>query len=150
MNHRDPSKVMASVLSMLAVHRDYFGNRPLKFDRAQALEFMEQMALSLEQVMRMREDPAIEQRFIDIAYLDLERDPLREVACVHAHMGMAFDETAREAAHRHYAAKRKGQFGKHHYLLSEYGLTREEVHERFQSYARRFGVELEVETQKAI
>ena len=143
MNHRDPSKVMASVLSMVAVHRDYFGNRPLKFDRTQALDFMEPMVLALEQVMRMREDPAIERRFIDIAYLDLERDPLREVARVHAHMGMTFDEAAREAARRHHAANRKGQFGKHRYLLSEYGLTQQEVHERLQSYIRRFNVELE-------
>ena len=140
MNHRDPSKVMPSVLSLLAALRRLFGNKPLELDRKFALGFMEVVAAGLEHVIALRRDPETNRRFVDISYLDLERDPLSQVEKVYAHMGRELSDTARNKIKDYVADNRKGKFGKHRYRLSDYGLRQEEVHERFQFYFKQFDI----------
>lgn len=140
MNHRDPCKVLASVMSMIAVHWELYGNKPLLLNREFALGFMEQMALAWENILRLRSDSEIDRRFVDVMYVELEREPLAQVERVYAHRGMALSASARAAMQDYFAKNRKGKFGQHIYRLADYSLGVEEVRERFRGYFERFEV----------
>jgi hypothetical protein len=47
------------------------------------------------------------------------------------------------AVERHLAAHPRREFGSHSYDVSEFGLTEDEVRERFRGYTERYGVEPE-------
>jgi hypothetical protein len=78
---------------------------------------------------RARHDPA---RFFDVDYDDFVRDPLGTVETVYAHFGLPLEDTARTAMARLHEESRSGA-GRpaHRYTLADFGLTGEEVDERF-------------------
>ena len=142
-NHRDPSKVMASVFSTMSATRGTMSDRPQQITRDQAIEFMTMYAQGLVTAAEQRSQPSVAGRFADIHYLNLERDPLGCVRRASAHAGIAFgpDEEARIVDWA--ATNRKGKHGKHQYALADYGLTQRDVHAVFADYIERFDVERE-------
>jgi hypothetical protein len=143
LNHRDPSKVMASVMSLMAAHRRQFGNRPLQQDRQFALAFIEFFAAGMENLIRMRADPEFNRRFVDISFRELERDPIGQVRRVYAHLDMELVPSVVASMERHIAENRKGKFGNHVYRLGDYAVTSDEVRERFRQYLKYFDISSE-------
>jgi hypothetical protein len=93
---------------------------------------LELWARGLEQfwAVRARHDPA---RFCDVAYDDFAADPLGTVESVYAHFGLALSGRAADAMR---ALLREQQAGggaqpAHRYALSDFGLTGEQVDQRF-------------------
>jgi hypothetical protein len=142
-NHRDPATTLASGMSLMAAHRRQFGNRPLEQDRQFAVAFMESFARGLEDMAQLRRDPEMNRKFVDVHYLDLERDPLAEVEKVYLRLGERLMPETRAAMSNYIAANRKGKFGRHVYRLSDYDLSSAEVHDRFSDYIRQFDIRLE-------
>jgi hypothetical protein len=79
------------------------------------------------------------ERFVDIDYDGIERDPLGEVAKVYAHADLDL-APLRPAMEQHIADHPKGKHGTHEYDLATFGLTRDAVRERFADYVERFGL----------
>ncbi|TAL03193.1 MAG: sulfotransferase [Rhodospirillaceae bacterium] len=144
-HHRDPSKVMASVFSVLSACRGNYTDRVQRLSKEQARDFMLMYANGIEHAMELRNIPAVECRFLDIHYRDLERDPVACVRRVYDHAGLTFAAEADAAVGRWVVDNRKGKHGKHRYLLAEYGLTQNEVRAAFARYIDRFRVEFEGE-----
>ncbi|MGE0387196.1 MAG: sulfotransferase [Gammaproteobacteria bacterium] len=142
-NHRDPAKVMASLLSVVANLQSQFTERAMKVDRNMALHFMSEYARSLAHVVQMRSDPAMNARFVDIHYLDLERRPLETMRRIYEHAQAPLSDAAVAAMRGWIETNRKGKHGKHRYRLADYGLTQEEVRAAFASYLRAFDIETE-------
>lgn len=142
-NHRDPSRVMASVFSAMSANRATMSDRPRLFGRDEAIAFMEMYAQGLVEAARRRDDPAFAGRFLDVHYLDLERDPVGCVRRAYAHADIAFTPEVEARIGNWIAANRKGKHGKHQYALADYGLTAADVHRVFADYIERFGVERE-------
>jgi hypothetical protein len=142
-HHRDPSKVMASLFSLLAAYRSNCTDRSLQFSEREARVFLNMYASAIESSMALRDGQALDHRFLDIHYLELERDPISCVRRVYKHAGLEFTPAIEVAIRAWLEANRKGKHGKHKYLLSEYGLTQDEVHTAFSKYIKRFNVELE-------
>lgn len=142
-NHRDPSKVMASVFSLLTASRRLFSDRTQQVTREQAIEFMERYAEGLAGSARQRADPAFDSKFLDVHYLDLERDPIGCVRKACAHVDVAFTPEHQARIDAWIAENRKGKHGKHRYALADYGLSQDDVHAIFSDYIERFGVERE-------
>lgn len=127
--HRSPRTAMASMCSLAAhatagwserftgavIGRDQLGlwSRGLDAFRAE----------------RARHDPA---RFFDVDYDAFVRDPIGTVESVYAHFGLPYGETARAAMRRLHEETRTGA-GRpaHRYTLADFGLTPEQVDERF-------------------
>lgn len=141
--HRDPSKVMASVFSVLTAARMGYCGGVTTIGEEEARAFMRMYAAGMTYAAKVREDEALERRFLDVHYLDLERDPVECVRRVYDHAGMAFTLEAEQRVAAWVSQNRKGKHGKHRYLLSDYGLSQAEVHDAFAEYIDRFGVELE-------
>lgn len=142
-NHRDPSKVMASTFSLLAAVRRNYTDRTLRVDRTLALQFVQMYSTSLNHGIQLRKDPAINSRFVDVHYLELERNPLAVVERIYRHADLPFTEQARGAVQAWVQGHRKGTHGKHKYFLGDYGLTQEEVQGAFRDYIDNYGIELE-------
>ncbi|MFD4192927.1 MULTISPECIES: sulfotransferase family protein [Amycolatopsis] len=78
---------------------------------------------------RAKHDPA---QFYDVDYADFVADPLAVVASVYDHFGLPFTAAAESAMRAVYEESTTGA-GRpsHRYTLEEFGLTAEEVRERF-------------------
>ncbi|QLL07009.1 sulfotransferase family protein [Mycobacterium vicinigordonae] len=71
-------------------------------------------------------------QFCDVDYQDLIADPLGTVADIYRHFGLTLTDEARQAMAESHAASQSGERApKHRYSLADYGLTVEQVKERF-------------------
>jgi len=85
---------------------------------------------------RARHDPT---RFLDVSYEDFTSDPLGTVAAVYAHFGLDLTQAAAAAMRALVATdtdSRAGTSGRpaHRYSLADFGLTGEQVDERFAAH----------------
>ena len=71
-------------------------------------------------------------QFYDMDYFDFTADPVRELEAIYRHFGIDFTDAARAAAEETHAESKKGpRAPKHTYSLADYGLTDDQVKERF-------------------
>ncbi|OXM71931.1 MULTISPECIES: sulfotransferase family protein [Amycolatopsis] len=127
--HRAPETIIASVCSLnqqaSAGWSTVFSGPVV--GRAQ-LELWSRGAATFRRE-RAKHDPA---QFHDVDYADFVADPLRVVASVYDHFGLPFTAEAESAMRAVYAESTTGAARpSHRYTLAEFGLTAEEVRERF-------------------
>jgi hypothetical protein len=130
--HRDPRTVVASVSSLSAQacagQSEKFAGEVI--GRTQ-LELWSRGAEMFEHA-RQRYDPA---QFIDIDYQDFVRGPLETVESIYTHFGIELPEPSRRSIAAVHAQSRAGdRRPSHQYSLADFGLTAEEVDERFARY----------------
>lgn len=79
--------------------------------------------------VRAEHDPA---QFCDVDYFDFIKDPIASVEGIYRHFGIECTEAARQAMiASHEQSKLGPRAPKHTYSLADYGLTDEQVKERF-------------------
>jgi hypothetical protein len=127
--HRSPEVAIASVCSLAAQATagwsDTFAGEVIGRDQ------LELWASGLERFSaeRARHDPA---RFFDVAYTDLVADPVGTAEAVYAHFGLPFSGAAADAMRALSTGGRdQGSLAAHRYALADFGLTEEQVEERF-------------------
>jgi hypothetical protein len=85
--------------------------------------------LELFDAERAKHDPA---QFYDLDYFELIKDPIGVVETIYNQFGLDFTDAARESMETMHTESQKGpRAPKHTYSLADYGLTPEEVKERF-------------------
>ncbi len=129
--HRAPSTIMGSMCSLAEKAADgwstkfrgeVIGRSQLDLWARGAAEFRE---------ARTRYDAA---QFCDVAYEDFVADPIGTVSTVYDHFGLSLTDGAREAMTALHSESRSGDRKPvHRYRLEDFGLTAEEVDERFSS-----------------
>ncbi|MEU9022798.1 sulfotransferase [Actinomadura sp. NPDC048394] len=131
--HRTPRTAMASMCS-LAAHAtagwsDVFTGATIGRDQLDLWS----RGLDAFRAERARHDQA---QFADVYYDDFVRDPIGTVEAVYAHFGLPFTGEARTAMTELHAESRAGSAKPaHRYSLEDFGLTADEVDERFADYA---------------
>ena len=71
-------------------------------------------------------------QFYDVDYFDLIKDPLRTVENIYSHFGIELTDEARAGvAQTDEQSKQGPRAPKHTYSLADYGLTEEQVKDRF-------------------
>jgi len=79
--------------------------------------------------VRAEHDPA---QFYDVDYFEFVKDPVACVEGIYRYFGIDFTDEARAAIERSHAESQEGpRAPKHTYSLADYGLTAEQVKERF-------------------
>lgn len=144
-NHRDPSRVMASVFSNMSATRSKISDRAQLIGRDEALAFMEMYAQGLVSAAEQRDKLKGGNLFMDVHYLDLVRDPLACVKAACRHADLEFTDRLEEQVLDWTKANRQDKYGKHKYALADYGLTQADVHSVFADYLERFRIEREEE-----
>src|SRR5215467_13355115 len=127
--HRDPRAAIASVCSLAA--QASAGWSPAFAGEVIGRDQLELWARGLERFTaeRARHDPA---QFFDVDYSEFVADPVRTVEAVYAHFGLGLTGAARAAMRALRAHSAPAAVGPaHRYALSDFGLTGEQVDERF-------------------
>jgi hypothetical protein len=138
-SHRNPLACTASICSMthvlledqVAISKKELGPIVMDF-----------YATSLERGLaaRDRSDPA---RFVDVAHDEFVEDPMSTVERIYEKFDLEIADPARTAMSKYIAENPKGQHGTHEYALEDWGLSPDQVRERFAPYAERFSIDME-------
>jgi hypothetical protein len=144
-NHRDPSKVMASLASIMSGLQKLSTDQAPEISRPFMLGLMQALASGQERLIQLRQNPEIDKHFIDVSYLDLERNPLAVMQRIYERTDMPFNQAAKDGISHWVETHRKGKHGKHGYSLKSVSVTQAEVHAMFRNYLERFEIELEPE-----
>jgi hypothetical protein len=140
--HRDPATVLASVASLTAVLRGVFSEAvdPLEIGR----EVTHQWSNGLERALQFRRSRAVAaERFVDVQYRDLLRDPIELIRVIYARVGWTLDGEAERRMRAHLASHPKDLHGPHRYSLESFGLDPGAIAHRFKTYREYFDVKEE-------
>ncbi|WP_445168381.1 sulfotransferase family protein [Mycolicibacterium sp. Dal123E01] len=127
--HRPAETIMASMCSLAQQTTEGWSNT-FSGDviGADSLETWSR-GLKLFNTERAKQDPA---QFFDLDYFELIKEPIRSVEKIYSHFGIEMTDEARAAIERTDEESKQGpRAPKHTYSLADYGLTEEQVKERF-------------------
>ena len=127
--HRPAETIMASMCS-LAQHTTAGWSNSFHGDLIGA-DSMETWSRGLKRFNEVRADHD-QAQFCDVDYFEFVKDPVSSVEGIYRHFGIEVTDEARQAmVDSHEESKRGPRAPKHTYSLADYGLTDDEVRERF-------------------
>jgi len=138
-SHRTPLRAIASVCSMTQTLMQTRVGLDAKALGGVVMDFY---ATSLERGLEAR-DRMDAARFIDVTHDDFVRDGMQAATRIYDHFGLPLPEQAAAAMRARVENHPKGRHGEHDYGLEEFGLSREDVVQRFGPYVERFGLDWE-------
>jgi hypothetical protein len=139
--HRDPSKVLPSICSLVAgwralsegsIDRTLVGRRMLDL-----------WATSLEKGMQDRADLTRvlgEDRFVDLDFREVLGNPVSAMRQVYDTLGYEMTDEAEARLRSWHEANPRGKHGAHEYTAEEYGLTTTMIQDRFAGYLDHYDV----------
>ena len=117
--HRELRRTLPSLCSMVACFRNLvFPECPPAALGRECLE----RANAVLSAGRAARDGHPPERFLDITYDELTRDPLAQVTRIHRHFGLDFSPAHQDAARRWLEAHPPHQDGIHRYSMAQFGL----------------------------
>lgn len=137
MTHRDPAEVVGSCCSLIKyVRQIYSDDVDLK---GIGESFMDTFRVMIDRTRAFKAKHGAG-AIHDVQYADTVRDPIGTVRKIYDAVGDAFTPAAEQAMQGYMADNPKGKHGKHAYDLAEYGLSKDEVHERFRDYIEDYDI----------
>ena len=133
--HRDPADVLGSVCSLIAYTRSWVSDR----DETPTIgeEQLSIWAHAVQHGLEFR-DQIGEDRFADVDFDGLNRDPVATVAAAYERAGLKLGEDGRRRMLAWSEEHRRGSHGSHEYDVADFGLTPDQVRDRFRFYLDRF------------
>jgi Sulfotransferase family len=129
-SHRDPAKVLGSVCSLISYVRSWSSDRT---DRCElGAEQLAWWAEGVRRAMAFRKNAG--DRFVDVSFADLQRNPVDTVATAYRQLGLDFSDPARDRVAQWAGRHEPGHRGTHTYELADYGLTDAQVRDAFADY----------------
>ncbi len=136
--HRDP---VQSVSSWASLNTAFRGICSSKLDRSViGQQVLDRLATDMDAYMKRRDTLNCEERFLDIHYSSLIRDPLGTVKSIYQRFDLPHSELALKSMQRFLAQDVKEEARKHDYSAQAFGLTDELITKRFSRYIQRFNV----------
>jgi hypothetical protein len=138
--HRDPRKTVASFCSMVAHARGILSDHvdPLEIGQ----HWFRKTQRMVQRSARTREGPGAD-RFVDVSYYDLTRDPISELRRIYERADVTFGDEAERQAARCVEANPQNRFGRHNYRLEDFGLREQAVDDAFSAYRQRHAIPFE-------
>lgn len=139
--HRDPMKVLASLMTLTEVLRSPFTRRidRVEIGREEGARWHDGAARMVAAVGARASGPAI----LNIRHTDLVRDPLAAVHGLYAHFGLELSADTIGGIRRATAAEPNGGYGVNRHKFATYGLDPDAELARFAQYMACFGIERE-------
>lgn len=130
--HRDPASVIPSVCSFVA------SGRAVLSDEVDLQEIgkknLERWAKAIDRALAIRQkDTSL--KIIDVHYKHLVENPVETVRTIYHHLNYDFTPELEENLKAYVSqSKKSGRGQQNKYSLQQFGIEKEEVHERFQGY----------------
>jgi hypothetical protein len=141
MTHRDPAKTMPSTVSTTALIQ---WMRTDQVDvKMLSTVINEVFSTALNNAASLRRSGALPDRFVDVHFQDLMKDPVATLRATYEGMGRPFSDAHAERIRRYLREKPKGKFGTHHYTPEEWGFSAAGLREKLGPYVDHFGVAFE-------
>jgi len=141
--HRDPLKVLPSVVSIL-YSTAYVRSDEVDVDAMASWFTGETCKALIDGMTALRESGRLpEEQCFDLRYADLVKDPVEALAGVYEHFGIDYPEASQQAQRDYIRDKPKGRHGTHKYDFSDTGLDLDEERARFTDYYERYRVKNE-------
>ncbi|MBW2274785.1 MAG: sulfotransferase [Deltaproteobacteria bacterium] len=137
--HRDPLKTLPSTISLMGTLK-WMRCREVDMSTASKLMPAGYAYLYQNEIEARAAGTLPDERFVDVHFADLVRDPGGTVEGVYAKLGWPFPQSVRDDIADYAAHKPKGSRGTHRYSLEEVGIDAGEERERFRFYMERYGV----------
>lgn len=136
--HRNPLQCVTSYASMMAA---MMNNRECD-KKALGPVVMEYLAAKLERSLEQRQ--AIDdKRILDLQFNDFIDDGLATVDKIYQHFDLPMTDKTRQAMQAYADEHPMGKHGKHDYQLDEYGLSEQQILDRFGFYIERFAIPMD-------
>jgi hypothetical protein len=139
--HRDPAKTMPSTVSITAL---------VQWMRTDAVDvevladvIRSTFTYGLNHSVELRTDGPSADRFVDVHFDHLLRDPVAAVGEAYERMGRRLTPAHADAIRTYLRDKPKGKFGVHRYAPEDWGFTAESLRADLAPYVAHFGVALE-------
>ena len=133
--HRNPIECVTSYASMMEA---MLTGRT--FDRKQfGPVVMEYLARKMESSLQQREHISAD-RILDLQFTDFITDGVGTVRRIYQHFNIPMTAETENRFQQYAEGHPMGKHGKHDYRLEEYGLTEQQILERFRFYIERFSV----------
>ena len=139
--HRDPAKTIPSTVSTTAMVHWMRTEQVDAATLAQAI--LAGFAYGLNHTVDLRTDGPFRERFVDVHFERLMRDPVAEVGQAYARMGRELTAEHAERIRAYLRDKPKGKFGTHQYAPEDWGFTADGLRAELKPYIEHFGVALE-------
>jgi Sulfotransferase family len=139
--HRDPAKTIPSTVSTTAMVQWLRTDQidlPLLAGAISAA-----FGFALNDVAERRAKHDLPDRFVDVHFQELLRDPVATLRAAYERMDRRFSDEHVEAIRRYLAEKPKGKFGVHRYSPEEWGFSAAQLRRDLAPYIEHFGVALE-------
>ncbi len=136
--HRNPLEVIGSYSSMMmAVMPEQSQTDPEDMGR----RVLEHLGLQMDQCMAAREYMD-DSRVVDIRYTDFVAHTMAVVDEIYDRLALPYSDAVRGAIANYVEQHPRGKHGSHDYQLEQFGLTREQVLERFSDYIQTYQIEV--------
>jgi hypothetical protein len=139
--HRDPYKVAGSFLSMQELSRAVATGGHVEMDRVVPV-VLQQLQEHVRRTSAVRERIGAD-RFFDLHYADLMRDPVAQMRSLYAWAGDELTPAVERSMLEWLEQSPQDRFGARPYSLDRYGLTTRDLEPLFADYVSAFGIELE-------
>ncbi len=138
--HRDPTKIVPSLSSLVAGWRGIYEGAP---DRRAVAEWqIELWARGMEHGMEVRRERGAAQ-FFDLQLREILADPVGAARRIYAYFDLELTPEAETRMQRWHAENPQGKHGEHRYAAEEFGLSAKSITDRYAAYIEHFGIERE-------
>jgi hypothetical protein len=138
-NHRDPLKVVASLVSLVCTLRSLAMDEidPHEVGR----DWTQRLAAGLDHATRVRDEAKLpESQVLDVAFREFMADEIAMVRQIYEHFGMEYTAEAERRMRAFLAANRANKHGRHSYDLAFAGLDEPTERKRYAAYQERFAI----------
>ena len=137
--HRDPVQAVASMASTLFhLHAAFEGEGAKISQPLLGARELEKWAAAADHALDVRKRRA--DQIIDVNHTEFHLAPMEVVGRIYSHAGLHLSAKVEAAMARRVAEKPELSHGAHRYVLADYGVTAEEIRERFRNYSEAFGL----------
>ena len=132
--HRDPVKAIASLCSTLHMARRMFEGDAARAEVLGAREcaYWQRAVDCTDQLRAARPG-----QFFDVDHRRFHSDPLGTIRALYAHFGLRLDQVALGRMQRWIDDSPTTRHGEHRYRLADYGVSEQQVRDRFAAYRAR-------------
>jgi hypothetical protein len=143
LTHRDPLKVLPSLVSIMATLR--WMHSDTVDVNAVVKAAVHGTALAMDYVMQLRADGGLpDDRIIDVRFDELVGDPWTTLHTVYGRIGGTLTPDVEQGMRAYLDARPRERHGRHAYDFSDSGLDLQEMRARFAAYQYRYAIPSEI------